>query len=416
MKTDKQIKNYEITMLTFDEKVPVGPSGAPKYAPWYEYKKAGSIILSSAKESTIVVSDDDDVFGSNYAKISSTENMQEVQKNLSKLHPDTSADKFFPDNVKLKNSIRSVLQADDSSGVKPDQFTAMFPTVLDENKPWGITHLGDKKSVLIIPIAKDDGTFPHFDKKRTFHFVEQVAESVDMVKQPRYARIHQPEAKDSNITCFGEGTLIRTAKGERPIETLQCGDLVETLDQGLRHIHWIGKKRVAADDLDAHPNLKPVLIRPGALGPDTPDRNLVLSPQHRVLLRNNIAQELFGDSELLVAVKHLLSLPGIRVVTPKDGITYWHILFDRHQIVMSNGAWTESLFTGPYAMSCLSEEARREILGLFPQLAAPSFRPRPARRLIKAKEANTLIRRQRQHQRHRRHRTVNFHLQFPKAA
>lgn len=43
--------------------------------------------------------------------------------------------------------------------------------------------------------------------------------------------------------CFTAGTMIATPDGERAIETLKVGDLVETLDNGPQAIRWIGGAR-----------------------------------------------------------------------------------------------------------------------------------------------------------------------------
>lgn len=141
------------------------------------------------------------------------------------------------------------------------------------------------------------------------------------------------------------------------------------------------------------PNLRPILIRKGALGAGSPARDLVVSPQHRILVRSRIAHRLFQDTEILVAAKHLVGLPGIQVTAPPEGVTYFHLLFDRHEIVMSNGAWSESLYTGPEALKSVSDAARREIMALFPDLAQGTA-PAPARRLLTGREAQQLAERQ----------------------
>lgn len=76
------------------------------------------------------------------------------------------------------------------------------------------------------------------------------------------------------------------------------------------------------------------------MGAGIPDRDLLVSPQHRVLVRSAIAQRMFGSSEVLVAAKQLLQLPGISLAEDVAGVSYVHLLFDRHEIVVSNGAET----------------------------------------------------------------------------
>ena len=82
---------------------------------------------------------------------------------------------------------------------------------------------------------------------------------------------------------------------------------------------------------------------------------------------------LYGGDEVLVAAKHLLQVEGIDVRQDADSVTYVHFLFDRHQIVESEGAETESLFTGPEALKTVDSVAWVEILHLFPELASINY-------------------------------------------
>lgn len=104
-----------------------------------------------------------------------------------------------------------------------------------------------------------------------------------------------------------------------------------------------------------------------------------MSPQHRILVRSPVALRLFDSAEVLIPANKLLTLPGIDIAWDADGVEYFHFLFDDHQIVWSNGAPTESLFTGPEALKSVPPEARAEIATLFPQIVAPGFTPRAAR-------------------------------------
>lgn len=194
-------------------------------------------------------------------------------------------------------------------------------------------------------------------------------------------------------TCFVAGTLIRTVSGEVAIEDLKVGDLVWTADHGPQPLRWVGGSKVSAAVLRALPNLRPIRIRAGALGAGQPVSDLLVSPQHRVLVRSQIAQRMFGAPEVLVAAKHLLALDGIEVAEDCTEVTYYHILFDRHAVVQSNGAQTESLYTGPQALKSISAAARDEILLLFPELGQMDYRPEPARPLTKGREGRKLAER-----------------------
>ena len=183
------------------------------------------------------------------------------------------------------------------------------------------------------------------------------------------------------VMCFAAGTLIATADGPRPIEELKIGDLVETRDNGLQPIRWTGARHLSAAELEANPKLRPIRIRKGALGRGLPAADLVVSPQHRVLVRSRIAQRMFGADEVLVAAKQLCQIDGIEVAEDMASVAYHHIMFDRHEVVISNGAETESLFTGPEALRAVGPAAREEIFTLFPELATGDYTPEAARLL-----------------------------------
>ncbi|WP_295045752.1 Hint domain-containing protein, partial [uncultured Paracoccus sp.] len=178
-----------------------------------------------------------------------------------------------------------------------------------------------------------------------------------------------------NVVCFADDVLIDTAHGPVAAGDLNVGDLVLTRDHGPQPIRWIGKRHFDAAALEAEPQLRPVRIGRGALGPGRPEADLVLSPQHRILVRSRIAQKMFGTDEVLVAAKQLCQIDGIDLATDLDSVTYVHFLFDDHQIVLSNGAETESLHTGSEAMKSVGPAAREEIFAIFPDLRDGHERP-----------------------------------------
>lgn len=193
---------------------------------------------------------------------------------------------------------------------------------------------------------------------------------------------NDPELKkgeEVNCFCFAAGTLIKTGNGERRVEKLACGDYVLTLDNGYQPIRWIGGRPVTAAERAENPKLHPIRIRAGALSSQLPETDLIVSRQHRVLIRSDIANRIFGCQEVLVPAVRLLGLDGIEVADDIKDVSYWHMLFERHEVIWSNGAPTESLFTGPEALKSVDPEAREEILTLFPQLANPNFQPTAAR-------------------------------------
>jgi len=159
---------------------------------------------------------------------------------------------------------------------------------------------------------------------------------------------------------------------------LTPGDLVLTADKGAQPVRWTGRTTVAAMG-----DLAPIVITAGTLG-NTDD--LVVSPQHAVLLNDWRAELLFGQDEVLVRAADLLGMDGIYRKTG-GMVTYCHILLGSHQLVQAHGLWSETLYPGAVAMSAVNDAARGEIQRLFPDLstygpmAAPCLRGYEARLL-----------------------------------
>ncbi|MDN5567751.1 MAG: Hint domain-containing protein [Paracoccus sp. (in: a-proteobacteria)] len=183
----------------------------------------------------------------------------------------------------------------------------------------------------------------------------------------------------SLAVCFAAGTLIQTDRGPVAVEALVQGDLVVTRDNGLQPIRWIGSQKITSVVLAHMPNLRPIRIRRHALGANIPSADLMVSPQHRVLVRSRIAQKMFGTDEILVGAKQLCQVEGIDIAEDVPHVAYFHMLFERHEIVLSNGAETESLFTGTEALKSVGRAARAEIFAIFPQLQGRDYQPVAAR-------------------------------------
>ncbi|WP_272857996.1 Hint domain-containing protein [Paracoccus stylophorae] len=190
---------------------------------------------------------------------------------------------------------------------------------------------------------------------------------------------------DEVVPCFLRGTLIETADGPVPVEDLRVGDLVLTKDHGLQPIRWRGCARLDAASLAKKDKLRPIRIRAGALGGGMPARDLLVSPQHRILVRSKIAIRMFDAEEVLIAAGQLLEVEGVEVDRNLTEVEYHHFLCDRHEVVLANGAAAEAMYTGDQALKAVGHAAREEIFTLFPELRGgqvrwPSARPIPLRR------------------------------------
>jgi hypothetical protein len=145
----------------------------------------------------------------------------------------------------------------------------------------------------------------------------------------------------AGIVCFGRGTEIATPGGGKAVETLEVGDLVDTLDKGPQPV-----KRIYRHELKTDRKTAPIVFEPGAIGPGYPARRMTLSPQHRVLCRSKVASRMFGADEVLVAAKHLTGMRGIRQHAMAKQIEYFHIELAQHGIIFANGAAVESCLRG----------------------------------------------------------------------
>ncbi|MBT9383685.1 Hint domain-containing protein [Pseudooceanicola sp. CBS1P-1] len=194
------------------------------------------------------------------------------------------------------------------------------------------------------------------------------------------------------VPCFTPGTLIATPRGEMRVEDLKEGDRVITRDNGIQPLRWIGRRHLSAEELAAHPQLQPVRIRRGALGHGLPERDMLVSPNHRMLISSDRAALYFEDREVLVAAKHLVAMTGVERAEVTE-VTYLHFMFDDHEVVLSDGAWSESFQPGPQVMGSLLAGQREEILTLFPELAGRDGQEAyaAARRSLRGHEARLLM-------------------------
>lgn len=205
------------------------------------------------------------------------------------------------------------------------------------------------------------------------------------------APTEQNYPQQGGVICFTPGTRIQTGAGERLIEDLCEGDLVQAKDNGLQALRWIGQRRMTGARLFAMPKLRPVRITGGALGGGLPDGDLLVSPAHRLLVTGAQAQSLFNTSEVLVTARDLINGTTITVDTHVREVTYIHILLDQHQILSANGIETESFHPASAALATLDSKDRERLLHAYPRLEYdPHTYGSFARRTLSASEAAIL--------------------------
>lgn len=191
--------------------------------------------------------------------------------------------------------------------------------------------------------------------------------------------------KPELLAAFVAGTRIDTPDGPRPVEDLVTGDRVTTLDNGSRPLVWIGRRRVLAAEMLVCPGLRPLCLPPGTIGNDRP---LLISPRQRLLIDDWRAEVYFGEDRVLVAAEALSDRSDLRPPLPPEGADYVTLLCDRHEILLANGALTESYHPGETGLAALTKGERAELAAILPE--ADLMRRRAACPIIRNAEARAL--------------------------
>lgn len=225
----------------------------------------------------------------------------------------------------------------------------------------------------------------------SFHFggdgyqqgaVDGIVSSIELVPGTSYTfnqertSHQQNNPYDGYFACFVTGTRLMTPRGLVAVEDLAVGDLVQTVDGGDMPLRWTGRRDVAGLG-----SFAPIRIPAGWNGLN---RALMVSPQHRMLVSGAGCELAVGAESAFVSARQLAEMGHARVV-PCARVTYHHIMFDTHQIVMAEGAPSESLLANDQSLTGFSKEAADEIRDLFPELSIDPMEP--ARPILRAHEA-----------------------------
>lgn len=357
---------YQITVLTISTVIPSGTDASAPYAPWSGWEP---IVLTDPQLSMITLDDDDGIFRSGYYSQGLTD--QKLVEPVVFGHG--AAAQTVPAGTQMSNFIASYITSSDG-----DLFVVLFPRNYESDNVGA--EFGGRYSVLVIPQPDANGVEPVFDPTQSFTFsgIKKLLAADDGTLLP---------APFAGVPCFAAGTMIATPTGPRAVQTLLAGDLLSTVDHGALPVLWVGHCQIGTRDLDLRPNQRPILIAAHALGPNRPARDLIVSPQHRMLITSRIAQRMTGQSDVLVAARHLVGMPGITVQLV-DTITYWHVLLEGHQLLLAEGAVTESLLPGRMALMTLGPDNTRQIMAILDGRVTA-----PARHLMSGRQARSLTQR-----------------------
>jgi hypothetical protein len=134
-----------------------------------------------------------------------------------------------------------------------------------------------------------------------------------------------------DVICFMPGTMIRTPDGEVPVENLKPDDLVCTTDGRTVRANWIGQQTVSTIFSDKM-RVLPIRIKAGALADNVPSRDLLVSPDHALLVEGALIQA--GALVNGTSIVREQNVPTI--------FTYYHVEVDDHSLILAENTPAET--------------------------------------------------------------------------
>ncbi|EPX75593.1 Hint domain-containing protein [Salipiger mucosus] len=147
-----------------------------------------------------------------------------------------------------------------------------------------------------------------------------------------YAADPSSQTLSDDAACFAQGTLISTPVGERLVQDLVIGDLVQTSDGRTVPVKWVGRQ--TTHKVFASARVQPVRIAAGALGCGRPHTDLVLTSDHAIVLDG-----LAINAGALVNGTTIVRVPFDQ---QPEVVTYFHVETDEHDVILANGAPAET--------------------------------------------------------------------------
>lgn len=156
------------------------------------------------------------------------------------------------------------------------------------------------------------------------------------------------------------------------------GDLVVTRSNGLQPVQMVWKRKLRKAQIERHPELAPVRLRTRAVGPMMPQRDVMVAPDHRLLIPGfRLAGVEDAQSVLIEAAKIAGMSDSVERVTDLDHVTYYQLVFDSHQVITANGLPVESFLPDAAAVQALGGEMREALEERYPEVfQAPESYPR----------------------------------------
>jgi len=174
----------------------------------------------------------------------------------------------------------------------------------------------------------------------------------------------------ASTVCFLAGTMIATPRGEVPVESIKRGDWVTTADGRTVPVAWLGIQTVSRQFSDPL-RVWPIRVKAGALDENVPSRDLLISPDHAILV----------DGALVQAG----ALVNGTSITREDRLpakfTYYHVEADDHSLILAHNVPAETFVDN---VDRLGFDNWREHQALYPQ--GKPVREMPCPRVLSARQ------------------------------
>lgn len=181
------------------------------------------------------------------------------------------------------------------------------------------------------------------------------------------SKVTPAKAVASKVIGLVGTASLRTPCGPRRAENIRPGDLVVTRDDGLQAVRMVWSRTVTEAEIAADPSLAPVRLKPRAIGPLMPQRDLLLAGDHRILVPGHRLVDMPDESACLISARDIAEASDEAYFDKSRGdVTFYNIVFDAHQIFCADGLPVESFVPSKKNLSSMDAAAKCQIKSLFP--------------------------------------------------
>ena len=186
----------------------------------------------------------------------------------------------------------------------------------------------DARTTYLGQVTVDGATYPVFNFLGT-----NLVFGLDRDDIPFFNDLGPLDTSDLTVAfCFGPGTMISTPDGATAIEDLEIGAQVLTQNGESVPVKWIGRQTLQSCLMG--PRAQPVCIRAGAIGPNIPDKDLIVTGDHGMVVDGYVINA--------AALVNGSSIDWMRSGTLGHRFTVYHVETQNHDVILANGAPAET--------------------------------------------------------------------------